>query len=100
MPRFRWLHNCSIGVTNLVLQRDIPGFTRAAVPVLVDSGVKAVTLGVNGGSAPPDVPYNTPFLWRDIQSGTELIAMWHPGDHQNAAIYTYFMLSVPRLILC
>ena len=70
----------------MVLQRDIPGFTRAAVPVLVDSGVKAVTLGVNGGSAPPDVPYNTPFLWRDIQSGTELIAMWHPGDHQYAAI--------------
>ncbi|EIE25882.1 hypothetical protein COCSUDRAFT_46416 [Coccomyxa subellipsoidea C-169] len=67
-------------------QRDIPGFTRAAVPVLVDSGVKAVTLGVNGGSAPPDVPYNTPFLWRDIQSGTELIAMWHPGGYSGSPV--------------
>ena len=63
------------------MQRDVPGFTRAAVPVLVDSGVKAVTLGVNGGSAPPDVPHNTPFLWRDLQSGTELIAVWHPGKY-------------------
>lgn len=62
-----------------VLQRDVPGFTRAAVPILVDQGVKAVTLGVNGGSAPPDVPHNTPFLWHDKQSGTEIIAMWHPG---------------------
>ncbi|KAK9915574.1 hypothetical protein WJX75_001002 [Coccomyxa subellipsoidea] len=67
-------------------QRDVPGFTRAAVPVLVDSGVKAVTLGVNGGSAPPDVPHNTPFLWRDLQSGTELIAVWHPGGYSYAPV--------------
>lgn len=60
-------------------QRDVPGFTRAAVPVLVGQGIKAVTVGVNGGSAPPDVPYNTPFLWHDKQSKTEIVAMWHPG---------------------
>ncbi|CAL8470098.1 g9640 [Coccomyxa elongata] len=67
-------------------QRDVPGFTRAAVPILVDQGVKAVTLGVNGGSAPPDVPHNTPFLWHDKQSGTEIIAMWHPGGYSGSPV--------------
>ena len=60
-------------------QRDVPGLTRAAVPVLARQGVRAISVGVNGGSAPPAVPLNAPFLWRDTASGTQLLAFWHPG---------------------
>jgi len=63
-----------------VLQRDVPGFTRAALPILFGQGVRAVTVGVNGGSAPPGVPHNEPFIWRDTQSQTDMLAMWHPGE--------------------
>ncbi len=36
-------------------------------------------MGVNGGSAPPAVPWNQPFLWRDEGTNSQIIAMWHPG---------------------
>ena len=60
-------------------QRDVPGLTRAAVPYLHGAGVQALTVGVNGGSAPPGVPHNRPFWWRDEHSGTQLLAFWHAG---------------------
>ena len=62
------------------VQRDVPGFTRSAVPILADEGVRAVTIGVNGGSAPPGVPKNSPFIWRDEASGAELLTVLHPGE--------------------
>lgn len=55
------------------------GLTRGAVPVLANSGVKMLTVGCNGAGAPPAVPRNQPFLWRDERTGTELVAMWHAG---------------------
>lgn len=61
-------------------QRDVPGFTRAAIPLLYGQGVRALSVGVNGGSAPPGVPKNTPFWWRDGPSGAALLAFWHPGE--------------------
>lgn len=63
-------------------QRDVPGFTRNAIPILTAEGIKAVTIGVNGGSAPPGVPKNTPFIWRDKASGTEILIVLHPGALQ------------------
>lgn len=66
---------------NTLSQRDVPGLTRAAIPVLVSQGVKAVSVGVNAGSAPPGVPKNTPFLWRDAESHTQVLAFWHPGGY-------------------
>ena len=67
-----------------LLQRDVPGFTRAAIPILHSQGVRAVSVGVNGGSAPPGVPKNTPFWWRDEASGKQLLAFWHPGIRWRA----------------
>jgi hypothetical protein len=64
-------------------QRDVPGFTRAALPVLASNGVRAVWVGVNGGSAPPGVPHFRPFIWRDDASGAEVVAMWHPGTRAS-----------------
>lgn len=34
-------------------QRDVPGTTRAVIPLLVSHGVRGLTIGCNGGSAPP-----------------------------------------------
>ncbi|BDA48441.1 hypothetical protein COCOBI_12-1200 [Coccomyxa sp. Obi] len=67
-------------------QRDVPGFTRNAIPILTAEGIRAVTIGVNGGSAPPGVPKNTPFIWRDEASGTELVTVLHPGGYSGEPV--------------
>ncbi len=54
--------------------------TRAAIPILAGHGIRAISFGINAGSAPPGVPKNMPFVWRDPTSGTEVIAMVHPGQ--------------------
>ena len=72
--------SCTCPLIHGRMQRDVPGFTRSAVPILADEGVRAVTIGVNGGSAPPGVPKNSPFIWRDEASGAELFTVLHPGE--------------------
>lgn len=70
----------------VISQRDVPGLTRAAIPILAQAGVAALSVGVNGGSAPPDVPkHNKPFLWKDEATGTSLIAFWHPGGYSGSS---------------
>lgn len=64
-------------------QRDVPGLTRAALPVLAAAGVTAISVGVNPASAPPDVPKNTPFAWVDGASGAAVMAFWHPGGYSG-----------------
>ena len=66
-------------------QRDVPGLTQAALPTLTKMGVDAVSVGVNGGTAPPAVP--NPFVW-EYTSPTDgkkydVIAMWHKGGYPN-----------------
>eukprot|EP01090_Pellita_catalonica_P011857 TRINITY_DN2446_c0_g1_i1.p1 TRINITY_DN2446_c0_g1~~TRINITY_DN2446_c0_g1_i1.p1 ORF type:complete len:760 (-),score=113.06 TRINITY_DN2446_c0_g1_i1:691-2970(-) len=66
-------------------QRDVPGLTRGAIPLLLQQGVKAITVGVNGASSPPDVP--KAFIWRDPKNATsEILAMWHPGGYGGIKI--------------
>lgn len=65
----------------LPLQRDVPGLTRGALPVMAAAGVRALSVGVNAGSAPPGVPLDTPFIWRDMASNASLLAMWHAGGY-------------------
>ena len=60
-------------------QRDVPGLTRAMIPIMARQGVSALTVGVNGGSMPPAVP--AAFVWRDNASDTEILAMWHPRGY-------------------
>ena len=60
-------------------QRDVPGTTRSAIPRLAANGVGAITVGVNGGSTPPNVP--RAFLWRDPVSNVSIPAMWHPRGY-------------------
>jgi hypothetical protein len=63
----RYIHAlwCAMLCCAVLLQRDVPGLTRAVIPVFVSKGIKAISVGVNAGSAPPGVPKCTPFIWRD-----------------------------------
>ena len=57
-------------------QRDVPGTTRSALPLLYSAGVRAISVGVNGASTPPDVP--RAFMWSDSASRVALPSLWHP----------------------
>jgi hypothetical protein len=52
-------------------QRDVPGMTRAVVPILRQAGIEAITVGVNEASAPPAVPGI--FLWGSSKSPSDSI---------------------------
>jgi hypothetical protein len=54
---------------------DVPGHTRAIVPLLAEAGVRFLHIGVNPACAPPQVP--PVFRWRDQASGSEVMVMYH-----------------------
>jgi hypothetical protein len=56
--------------------RDVPGLTRAAIPLLARRNVSGVSVGENSQCAPVNVP--PIFLWRDNASDTSVVAMYHP----------------------
>ena len=62
-------------------QRDVPGLTRGALEVMVRQGVKVLSVGVNGFSAPPAVPRPGAFVWRAPASGADVVAFWHAGGY-------------------
>lgn len=63
-------------------QRDVPGLTRAAIPLLVARGVEGVSVGENSQVAPSAVP--PVFLWRDNATGTEVVALFHALGYGGA----------------
>lgn len=87
--------------TTVLSQRDVPGLTICSLKTLNQYGIKAVSVGVNSGSAPPAVPKI--FLWKveggegergktkggvaenepEDDSGAMVIAMWHAGGYPN-----------------
>lgn len=68
-------------VKQTLSQRDVPGMTRAVLPILQANNVSAISVGVNGGSCPPRVP--KAFIWRDEESGTDMLTMSHPYGYPN-----------------
>lgn len=52
---------------------DVPGHTRAIVPLLAEAGVEFLHIGVNQASTPPDVP--PVFVWRD-DAGTDVVVIY------------------------
>ena len=58
-----------------ISQRDVPGMTRAAIPLLAKRGVRAVSVGENAQVAPSAVP--PIFLWKDNTTKTEVIGLFH-----------------------
>lgn len=55
--------------------RDVPGVTRAAIPLLSRRGIIGVTVGENAQVAPVAVP--PIFKWKDNSTGTSVIALYH-----------------------
>jgi hypothetical protein len=53
--------------------RDVPGTTRALLPILVRNNITALSVGVNGGSPAPAMP--NPGVWRDPATGAEVLYM-------------------------
>jgi hypothetical protein len=66
---------------------DVPGHTRAIVPMLADAGIRFLHIGVNPGSAPPGVP--PVFRWRE-PGGSEVTVMYQRGGYGD-------LVSVPRM---
>lgn len=60
-------------------QRDVPGMTRSIIPRLRANGVHTVSVGVNGGSTPPNVPQA--FIWADPVSGDNVTALYLSGGY-------------------
>ena len=61
-----------------VSQRDVPGWTRAAIPLLVKHGINGISFG---SGTPPGKPDGVPplYLWRDVASGTEVVVTSESG---------------------
>ncbi|MDY6857513.1 MAG: DUF5054 domain-containing protein [Thermodesulfobacteriota bacterium] len=53
---------------------DVPGHTRAVVPLLAEAGIRFLHIGVNPASTSPDVP--EVFVWRHTND-TEVVVMYH-----------------------
>eukprot|EP01043_Picozoa_sp_COSAG02_P017275 COSAG02_NODE_780_length_17266_cov_3.939244_3_plen_698_part_00 len=67
-------------------QRDVPGITRAAVPVFAKHGVEIVSIGSNGANeAPTELPGKNPaggapvFRWQ--VDGAEVFVLWHTSGY-------------------
>ncbi len=72
-------HQFGKNTTITMSQRDVPGITRSVIPLLSNTGVKALSIGANSLSAPAAVP--PIFIWKDAQSSSELITLYHPGGY-------------------
>ncbi len=57
---------------------DVPGHTRAIIPLMVDAGLRCLNIGVNPASTAPDVP--PAFLWRSPE-GAEIIVLYSAGSY-------------------
>lgn len=52
--------------------------TKATIAPLMSAGVKAISVGVNPGTAPPDVP--SPFVWKTNKEAVDgIMAFWIKG---------------------
>ncbi|MDD6276219.1 MAG: DUF5054 domain-containing protein [Clostridia bacterium] len=58
---------------------DVPGHTKAIVPLLAKHGIKLLHIGVNGASAVPEVPEC--FLWK---CGDSEVVVIYSGDYGGA----------------
>lgn len=63
---------------------DVPGHTRAIIPLLAKHGIKLLHIGVNGASAVPEVPEC--FLWKC--AGSEIVVIYS-GEYGGAFKYEF-----------
>ncbi len=63
---------------------DVPGHTRAIVPLLAEAGVEFLHIGVNEASPLPDVP--PLFVWLDEASGQRVVVMYHASYGEETTV--------------
>ncbi len=77
---------------SVLSQRDVPGMPVGALPALVQAGVRAVSFGVNGASAPPALP--PAFRWRSQSvPQVEVLGFMHPGGYGGADLSDVLVLG-------
>jgi hypothetical protein len=57
-----------------VSQRDVPGWTRATIPLLAKRGIHGLSFGAGGPPGKPDTP--PVFVWKDPPSGTDVVVTY------------------------
>ncbi len=62
---------------------DVPGHTRAIVPLLAEAGVRFLHIGVNPASPAPETP--PLFRWRDEASDSEVVVACSKGAYGDVA---------------
>ncbi len=62
---------------------DVPGHTRAIVPLLAKAGIQFLHIGVNPASTPPDVP--PVFVWRE-PGGADVMVMYQAGSYGETMV--------------
>lgn len=60
--------------TTAAKMTDVPGHTRAMIPLLAEAGIRLLHIGVNPASSVPDVP--PVFRWRDEASGSDIVVIY------------------------
>ena len=76
--------------SRVVSLRDVPGTTRALIPLLVLNNITALTVGVNNQAPNPAMP--TPSRWVDSGSATSVLFM------QTGCVLLRFLVLL--LVLC
>ena len=66
--------------------RDVPGSTRAVVPLLVNQGFKAISVGQNPGTPSVFSETSRVVKWHDEASGAELLFLNHNVSASPRAI--------------
>ena len=66
------------GPPRVISQRDVPGVTRAIIPIMYNRSVRAFSIGSNPAAQPPDVP--SAFLWQYDETAS-IIVLYHKGNY-------------------
>jgi hypothetical protein len=68
-----------------VSQRDVPGWTRATLPLLNKHGVVGLSFGA--GTPPGKVDVPPLCVWRDIESGSEVVLTYETAYGSTATVF-------------
>ena len=68
-----------------VSQRDVPGWTRATLPLLRKHGIIGVSFGAGTPPGKPDVPPLC--VWRDSASGAEVVLTYETGYGGDSTLF-------------
>eukprot|EP01084_Bolivina_argentea_P223249 377776_1 len=87
--------------SQVISNRDVPGVTRAIIPILARNNITTISIGQNGmnPAISPDDGKNYPlgypriFLWKDEATSTDSVVLYHPFGY--GGITRYSCITVP-----